>query len=287
MNLNLDARDDGAGPFFKATGGKRKLLPELRKEFGLCALSSDIRTYREPFVGGGAVFWDLAPRRAVLNDRNPYLIKAYEGVREDVSEVCCLLRWYKHQHSEAFYYEQRKRRPRIETSTAAEVAAWFLYMNATGFNGLWRVNSAGEYNVPVGDYEDPPILKEELLRACSRRLLDTDVQLFSKDFGFILDAATEGDLVYCDPPYVPATRTASFTRYTSDGFTMDDQVRLRNGALAARRRGAEVVLSNSATPEVLSLYADGFAVREISVVRTNGARTRSRGRVGEVVIRAL
>ena len=262
-----------ARPFIKWVGGKRQLLTELRRH-----VPERFGRYFEPFVGGGALFFDLAPSAAMLADANERLIRTYHGVRDHVDAVIGLLRSYP--HDEAFYYLMRG--VDIDAKLDAEVAAWFIYLNKTGFNGLYRVNKRNRFNVPFGSHSNPTICDEEHLRACSAALAGTALEV--ADFEAAVSSAVAGDLVYFDPPYVPMTATSNFTSYTSGGFTPADQLRLRNVALDLAERGVHVILSNSSAGAVRELYANGFAVHEVASRRAVNSKASARGAVKELVM---
>lgn len=260
-------------PFLKWAGGKRQLLRELIRH-----VPKGCSRYFEPFVGGGALFFQLQPRKAVLADVNRRLIRTYKGVRDDVEDIIRLLKTYPHQKK--FFYELRQ--VDVDKRTNAEVAAWFIYLNRTGFNGLYRVNRKNRFNVPFGRYENPTICDEETLRACSRALAGT--KLLVSDFEAVTAGAKRGDFVYFDPPYMPLSVTSSFTSYTSTGFGREEQTRLRDVALALKERGVSVLLSNSSTPFVRDLYRDGFQLVEVSATRLVNSKVSGRGAIAELVI---
>jgi DNA adenine methylase len=261
-------------PFLKWAGGKRQLLPAL-----LPRIPPRFRTYFEPFVGGGALYFALQPGRAVLADTNARLIRTYRGLRDDVDRVVALLKTYPHDAD--FFY--RTREEDIDTRSDARVAAWFIYLNRIGYNGLYRVNRENRFNVPFGRYVNPTICDEENLRACARALQGVELRI--ADFDEALRGVRRGDFVYFDPPYVPASPTASFTAYTSAGFGPPDQVRLRDLARRLKRRGVHVLLSNSATDFVRELYADDFDLEEVPATRAVNSRGSRRGAVPELVMR--
>jgi DNA adenine methylase len=261
-------------PFVKWAGGKRQLLPELLRyvpqRFGI---------YYEPFVGGGALFFALRPKAALITDVNARLIRTYRGVRDSVADVIRLLESYP--HDEKFFYTLRD--VNIDTGTDAEVAAWFIYLNKVGFNGLYRVNRRNRFNVPFGRHKNPTICDDTTLRACSAALAHAEIQV--ADFAAAVAGAEAGDLVYFDPPYVPLSVTSSFTSYTSDGFGLDAQVRLRDLALALKQRGVHVLLSNSSAEFVRDLYGPSFETNEVSATRLVNSKVNGRGAVTELVIR--
>src|SRR5258706_11412152 len=246
--LTVASENGSARPFVKWAGGKRQLLSSLLQH-----APRDAPSYFEPFIGGGALFFALRPKRAVLADVNERLIRTYTGVKNNVEDVIRLLKSYP--HSPAFFY--RFRQKKIDGASDAEVAAWFIYLNKTGFNGLYRVNRDNRFNVPFARYASPNICDEPTLRACSAALAGTE--LLVEDFAKVVAKAKRGDFVYFHPPYVPLSVTSSFTSYTSVGFGEAEQKRLRDTALKLKKRGVRVLLSNSSSPMVRELYA-GFAV---------------------------
>jgi DNA adenine methylase len=261
-------------PFIKWVGGKRQLLPELRARVPV-----QYGHYFEPFVGGGALFFDLLPECATLCDANERLVRTYKGVRNDVEQVIELLASYPHEN--AFFYELRA--VAVDACTDAEVAAWFIYLNRVGFNGLYRVNQSGGFNVPFGSHKNPTICDADTLRACSRALKSAELRV--SDFAASVTEAQAGDLVYFDPPYAPLSATSSFTTYTAGGFGPTEQRRLRDLALELKRRGVHVLLSNSSAPLIRDLYADGFHVEEVGARRAVNSKASGRGLVKELLIR--
>ena len=262
-------------PFLKWAGGKRALIeqfrPHLPKEFG---------RYHEPFVGSGALYFGLRPARASLCDHNERLVRSYLGLRDDPDRVVALLASYP--HDRAFFQQMRERD--VDREDDASVAAWFIYLNKTGFNGLYRVNSKNRFNVPFGDYAKPNICDEVTLRACARQLRKATIRC--EDFEKAARRSRKGDLVYFDPPYVPLSATSSFTSYTRHGFGMADQTRLRDLAIDLKRRGVKVLLSNSAAPAVYELYrGSAFRVHPIRARRSINCQGSGRGELTELLIR--
>lgn len=267
-----------ASPPLKWAGGKRQLLPELRKFY-----PDRFARYHEPFLGGGAVFFDLRAKfgsfPATLSDSNEILIKAYRGVRDAVDSVIRRLSIYRYDKS--MYLDERGLN--AMSMSDAHAAAWLIYMNRCGFNGLWRVNSKGKYNVPFGDYDNPTICNEARLRAASRAL--QGAELLDQDFASALRLVKPGDFVYCDPPYIPLGSTSDFTAYTRDGFTLKDQERLRDEALMLKRySGAPIVLSNSDTPTTRDLYVRAWQLHPVAARRNINSKASKRGAVGELII---
>lgn len=274
----VEEESEPATPFLKCVGGKRQLLPEIRKH-----VPEKFGRYFEPFVGGGALFFDLAAsgrldRQAWLGDMNGDFMIAYDVVQNHVDWLVVELRRLEQNHSEEHYYAVRKEIP----STRLGRAARAIYLNKTCYNGLYRVNRAGQFNTPVGRYANPTVCDEPHLRAASRALLGAD--LFVADFQVVEGCAQSGDFVYFDCPYWPATATSSFTGYTKDGFTEHDQGRLRDTAAVLKRRGVRVLLSNADVPAVRKLYADGFEMRAVQAKRAINSKPGKRGVVGELLI---
>lgn len=262
-----------AAPFLKWAGGKRRLVPRL-----LELAPTSFGTYYEPFLGGGALFFALRPERAVLSDANRRLMRTYAAVRDDVDRVVALLR--RSPHTKEFFL--RARRLRVDDADDVSAAAWLIYLNRTAFNGLYRVNARGEFNVPFGRYANPTICDEPGLGAASRALRRAELRC--GDFAEAASQAVAGDLVYFDPPYAPASPTSSFTAYTPGGFTLNDHRRLRDLAAELKARDVHVMVSNSATPAVLEMYSAGFEVTRVSAGRAIAADGSRREKVTELII---
>lgn len=267
-------------PFTKWTGGKRKLLPILTE-----LLPDDFNRYYEPFIGGGALLFKLLPNDAVINDFNEELINSYLQIRDNPNELIDLLAEHRDNNSKDYYLNIRSadRDGRIENMTDVERAARILYMLRVDFNGLYRVNSKNQFNVPYGRYKNPKILDEDLIYEVSEYLNDNNIQILQGDFANAVADAVDGDLVYFDPPYIPLSETSSFTSYTHEGFSYEDQVRLRNTVRDLTRRGVKVILSNSSSPLVEDLYQE-FNLHYVDASRTNGAKPTSRGKIKEIIV---
>jgi len=269
-----------ARPFLKWVGGKAGLLPLIAPH--LPAFDGD---YHEPFVGGGALFFHLRAagriRRATLCDANERLIRTYRGVRDTPEMVLAHLEAYAGGHlehpAESF---ADARRMDIDGATDAEVAAWFIYINRTGYNGLYRTNRAGRCNTPFGKV-DRFEYDADNLRACSAALRGVDLRI--EDFGGCR-RARRGDLVFFDPPYVPVSKTSAFVGYTPGGFSIDEHARVRDVSRALKARGVHVLLWNSAAPVVRDLFADGFDIAVLEARRNVNCKASRRGTVGEVLI---
>ncbi len=265
-----------ARPFLKWVGGKRQLIPQITPH-----LPRRIKRYHEPFVGAGALFFHLRAlglaKEAVLSDANERLIRTWRGVRDRVEGVIERLAAYP--NTPEFFEEMRGRS--IDSEGDADVAAWFIYLNRTAYNGLYRVNRHNRFNAPFGRYEKPTICDAENLRLCSAAL--QGVEVYVEDFARVLERATRRDFVYADPPYVPLTETASFTGYTAGGFGMAEQVRLRDMIRALKLRGVRVLASNSSAATVRELYAD-FQMVPVSARRAVSCQIEGRGPVTELLI---
>ncbi len=286
-------------PLLKWAGGKRQLLPVFRAFY-----PERLSRYYEPFLGSGAVFFDLfaqgrlASKDVHLADSNADLIACYTAVRDAPDSVIAALTRLEDAHTrlgERCYYSVRERfnRTRLdETGDAAERAAMLIYLNRTGFNGLFRVNARGAFNVPAGRYERPRILDASLVRATAAALAVPGVSLARAEFGEAVASAGRGDLVYFDPPYAPLSPTAAFGSYTTPRFGPDDQRGLRDTVLALAERGAHVLLSNSSAPGILTLYleatrAAGLSLWRLSARRAINSRPGRRGPVHEVLLTTL
>lgn len=299
----------GAGPLVKWVGGKSALLPELRKR-----LPAQFRSYYEPFAGGAALFFWLAaalerdhavvagprptPTWAVLGDRNADLIATYACVRDQADAVYTRLLHYADRHARtrsskrypapAFFYQVRERwnRPMsadVGTSDVARIdrASAFLYLNRTCWNGVWRVNRDGKFNVPAGRYKHPQIANAARIHACAQALAGAFIAC--GPWHHTVADADYGDVVYFDPPYVPLTATANFTSYTQEGFGADDQVALAEAAHALVRKGVHVIVSNSDTPIVRKLYK-GMKISKVQMARSISCKGDRRQPVGELLI---
>ncbi|RPI52402.1 MAG: Dam family site-specific DNA-(adenine-N6)-methyltransferase [Acidobacteria bacterium] len=294
-------------PLLKWAGGKRQLLPILRRFY-----PAQFNRYWEPFLGSAAVFFDLhergllGGREATLSDSNPDLIACYRSVRDCPDKVVDELQHLAREHQRRgsdHYYEVRDLRfnpQRAALAASAKsgdwiyspaLAAMFIYLNRTGYNGLFRLNSAGAFNVPAGRYENPRICDEANLHRVSAALTQTGITLGQRCFDTIVDTARPGDFLYFDPPYAPLSRTARFTNYTAEGFDVDGQRRLRDAAIVLARRGCRVAVSNSTAPEIVELYegsrdvrAAGFHCHRVPARRAINSNGTRRGVVEEYII---
>jgi DNA adenine methylase len=265
-------------PFLKWAGGKMQLVDELAKR-----APAQFKVYHEPFLGGGAFFFHLYRlgriRHAVLSDINAELIATYEAIRDRVEEVIHLLGEFPYDRD--FYYSLRAKDP--WQLSPAERAARMIYLNKTGYNGLYRVNRQGKFNVPFGRYKSPKYYDPENLRAVAIAL--REVQLVCASFETVLERAAKGDFVYLDPPYVPLSATANFTEYHATGFDLASHRLLRDVALNLDRRGVYVLISNSDTQLVRELYNTAcFHIDLVWAGRAINCNGRKRGKVSEAII---
>jgi DNA adenine methylase len=270
---------EAVGPFLKWVGGKGKLRHALG---AMLPPGVELMRHVEPFVGGGALFFARAPERALLCDINADLIGTYEAVRDEPQSVITHLRRLAKTHGEEGYYAQRERYNQRAHKSRAERAAQFIYLNKTCFNGLYRVNRKGDFNVPMGRYTNPNIADAETILAASARL--SSAVLRCTPFETLLSEVRPGDFVYLDPPYEPVSRTANFTSYAQDGFSQQKQTQLRDVYRELDRRGAKLMLSNSDVPFIRDLYR-GFQIDVVMAPRAVSCDAKARGPVAEVVVR--
>ena len=269
-----------ASPFLKWAGGKSQLLAQFEE---LYPAAADVTRYHEPFVGSGAVFFDvrkvLRPRKVILSDDNAELVNVWSSLQRDAEEVIAALARHKRLHSHEHYYEVRAQAP--DQLSPAQRAARLIYLNKTCYNGLYRVNSKGQFNVPLGRYVNPPILDADNLRVVQEALRGATIRV--AHFRQTVAVAKAGDFVYFDPPYDPVSETAYFTSYTHGAFGPKDQEELAAVFAELAARGCRVMLSNSDTVFVRRLYAR-FDIRTVQARRNINSRADRRGRINEVVV---
>lgn len=260
-------------PVLKWAGGKSSLIPQLFKYF-----PKQFNRYFEPFLGGGAVFVSLGYfDHSIINDLNPEITNLYEVIRDRPLDLMLCLEKLGNQYSERFYYELRAESPKSRVKKAART----LFLNKTCFNGLYRQNSRGEFNVPFGKRTKLPKLydRQNILKL-SKKLQKT--QILNTDFEKVIRLAKEGDFIYCDPPYEPLSTTSSFNQYTGTGFSKKDQQRLHQVCAEASKRGAKVAISNSSSPFIKKLFSD-WEVVPIFSRRSINSKGNRRGRVEEIL----
>jgi len=272
-------------PFLKWAGGKRQLLTEIKTH-----LPKDINnhTYYEPFLGAGAVFFDLQPKKAVINDFNEQLILTYNVIKENIDDLILLLKKYQKKNDEDCYYKIRNidRDPKIFNKlTNIEKAARLIFLNKTCFNGLYRVNSQGLFNVPYGKYKNPTICEEIVLRQISVYLNSGKINILNTDFEKAVSTAGKKSFVYFDPPYHSPDKT-NFTGYQANGFDEDEQERLRDVIIKLTNKDVKCLLSNSDTNYIRKLYNnDSFEIIKVQAKRAINSDSAGRGNVNEVLIK--
>lgn len=271
-----------AKPFLKWVGGKGQLLEQFEN-----LLPKQYNSYFEPFIGGGAVFFSKAPKKAHINDINKTLIQTYTHIKEDVEKIIKSLKDLEKEfiskdqiQRKEFYYSLREKYNSLPAEDFNK-ALYFLFFNKTAFNGVYRENSKGGFNVPMGSYTNPKIVDEENIRSVSETLKNTKIT--SGSFVEAVKDAKAGDFVYFDPPYHPLSETSSFTSYSKDSFTKEDQIKLRDLFVELDKRGVYVMLSNSSAPFIKEIYSN---YKQIPVYATRMINSKSdgRGKISEVVI---
>lgn len=269
-----------AAPVVKWVGGKRQLMNEITP-----LLPKRITSYCEPFLGGGAVLFYVQPSKAIVNDKNADLIAVYETIRDDVDALVADLK--KHENTPEYFYAIRdldRDKEAYQAMSRVERASRLIYLNKTCFNGLFRVNSSGEFNSPFGHYRNPNIVNEPVLRAVNKYFTSCNITFYSEDFSATMDRLGRGCFAYLDPPYDPVSNTASFTGYNKGGFNRDEQLRLKQCCDGLTKRGIKFLLSNSATDFIKDLYKD-YDISIVQAKRAINSDATKRGAVDEVLIR--
>lgn len=266
-----------AKPFVKWAGGKRQLLPQL-----LDNIPQRFNAYYEPMIGAGALFFSLQADKSYISDTNQQLIECYQTIKCDVEALIEDLKT--HRYEPDYYYALRDadRSPFFDNWTTLKRSSRFIYLNRTCFNGLYRVNSKGYFNVPIGRYQNPKICDADNLRRVSRALQETEIAVAS--FESTLDEVSTGDFVYLDPPYAPLNKTSNFTQYTKDSFGQDMQVALRDYCNRLTSKGVHFLQSNSSTPLIHELYS-GYSIVEVNAARAINSKGSKRGNVTELLIK--
>ena len=267
-------------PVLKWVGGKRQLLETFSS-----LLPNKITTYCEPFVGGGALFFNLQPKKAYINDINDELVRVYEVIKNDVENLIIALQGFENE-SDYFYAIRDWDRDRKKYASLSDVekAARILYLNKTCYNGLFRVNNAGEFNSPFGNYRNPNIVNAPTLRAVNLYLNTAEIHLTSLDYKEVLNGLPKNTFVYLDPPYDPVSDTSNFTGYSRSGFSREEQIRLRECCDDLHKRGLKFMLSNSATDFIKEQYAN-YHITIVQAKRAINSNATKRGEVDEVVVR--
>ena len=264
-------------PFLKWAGGKRQLLSQID-----LYIPKSFNKYIEPFVGGGALFFYLLPKNAILNDINQDLINAYRVIKENVSELITSLK--KHKNEEEYFYKIRsvdRNLDEFKTWSDVEKASRIIYLNRCCYNGLYRVNSKGYFNAPFGKYKNPKICNEENLKLVHKVL--KDVKLMNTSFELCLNYAKKDDFIYFDPPYVPISESANFTSYTKSSFKKEDQIKLFNVFKELDQKGCKLLLSNSYNEFILKLYKN-YQINIVYAKRAINSNPDKRGEIKELLI---
>lgn len=267
-------------PFLKWVGGKRQLMPEIRKMLPRGVAN---RPYYEPFIGGGALFFDLQPKRAIINDYNEELINVYTVIRDNPNELIEDLR--KHENTAEYFYKIRAvdRQPLFAHLSKIQRASRIIYLNKTCYNGLYRVNNAGEFNSPFGRYKNPNIVNEPVIKAVSKYLNSPQIQISNGDYELVLRDIPTNSFVYLDPPYRPISESSNFTGYVQGGWNDGDQLRLRDVCNRLNDNGIKFLLSNSASGFIRDIYS-GYNIHVVQANRAVNSNSSKRGQVDEFLI---
>lgn len=265
---NRTERSITARPFLKWVGGKRSILPELLKR-----LPAEYDAYHEPFMGGGALYFAIQPKEAYLSDVNFHLVLTFKAVRDDVDGLIRQLKVHERLHNKEYYLKARQKLFKEKDTT--KLAALFIYLNKTCFNGLYRVNKSGGFNVPMGDYKEPNILDEENLRNASKVLAGAEI----KQHGFEHTKIYKGDFYYLDPPY-----HETYSGYDGSGFGDEHHRKLAEFCRQIDQKGGWFMLSNSDTPFVRELYK-GYTIEQVEASRNVSCKAHQRGKENELIIR--
>lgn len=267
-------------PILKWVGGKRQLLSEI-----IPLIDESCDNYVEPFIGGGAVLFRLQPKKAIINDYNTELINVYRTVRDDLDGLVALLKEHEKYNSSDYYYEVRAldRTPDFDKMSNLEKAARIIYLNKTCYNGLYRVNSLGQFNSPYGKYKNPNIVNEVVLRAISKYLNRNEISIRSGDYKDVLNDIEKNTFVYLDPPYMPISSSSSFTGYTEGGFGYDKQVELKEECDKLNSKGVQFLQSNSDCEEIRELYK-AYRIKVVKAKRAINSDAKKRGQINEVLI---
>jgi DNA adenine methylase len=266
-------------PFLKWVGGKRQLIPEIIR-----IMPKKFTNYYEPFIGGGAVLFHIQPKKATINDLNEDLINVYRTIKETPEELIKDLEIHKNESE--YFYEIRSLDRNLEFKNLSEVkrASRFIFLNKTCYNGLYRVNNSGEFNSPFGKYKNPNIVNEVTIRAVSKYLNSNKIEILNTDYKNALEGIKKGSFVYFDPPYEPVSKSSNFTGYVQGGFTIEDQIRLRDECNRLNDNGIKFMLSNSDSPIIKDLYKD-YDIIYVKAIRSINSNATKRGEINEVIIR--
>jgi len=270
-----------AQPFLKWAGGKRQLLPVISK------FIPHFNQYYEPFIGAGAVLFSLQPKNSIINDTNNELVNCYQAIKHSPQELIKLCQQHKEKNSKEYYYwlREQDRQNDFRVKSSVERAARIIYLNKTCFNGLFRVNRKGQFNVPYGNYASPKIIDPEVIAAVSNYLNQDNVSILQGDFEQAVITAKQDDFIYFDPPYHPVSETSSFTSYSLGGFGEAEQIRLQKLCDKLCDRGCKILLSNSSASLIKDLYSDSrYKIEEVDASRSINSVSSKRGKIKELLI---
>lgn len=268
-------------PFLKWVGGKRQLLPHIKE---LIPSKKTYKTYMEPFIGGGAVFFDLQPSKAIINDYNKELINAYNVIKDKVDFLIKDLE--KHKNEEEYFYTIRGADRIDDYSKWSDIqkASRLIYLNKTCYNGLYRVNSKGQFNTPFGKYRNPNIVNKKRLHHVSEFLNSIELRIYNQDYREVLELADQDTFIYLDPPYYPLSNTSSFTSYTAGGWGEKEQIELKMCCDELNKQGIRFLLSNSSAPFIKELYKE-YNISYVGATRSINSKGNNRGKVKECLIK--
>ena len=273
------AKNKLVSPFLKWVGGKRQIMPAIEQH-----LPKVIKSYIEPFIGGGAVFFHLQPKNAIINDFNAELINVYHVIKNDIENL--ILDLGKHKNETQYFYRIRAldRTKEFMNLSSVERASRIIYLNKTCYNGLYRVNNSGEFNSPFGKYKNPNIVNDPTLRAVNLYLNSNNVRIENTDYETILKKADKNSFVYLDPPYHPVSESSNFTGYIQGGWDESDQIRLKEACDLLNQKKIKFLQSNSCTDFIKELYAD-YHIHIIKANRAINSDGEKRGEVEELLIK--
>ena len=268
-------------PVVKWVGGKRQLLDDI-----IPLVPDHFSTYVEPFVGGGALLFELQPKKAIVNDLNHELINLYNVIKNNPKELLLLLEEHELNNSEEYFYQIRDldRSESYNEMSNIEKAARIIYLNKTCYNGLFRVNQSGQFNSPYGKYKNPNIVNKPVVLAMANYFQNNNITLLNGDYKMALKNLRKGAFVYFDPPYMPISSSSSFTGYTENGFDKKQQIELKEECDKLNSRGIKFLLSNSDHPFIRDLYKD-YEIITVKAKRSINSNSSKRGEINEVLVR--
>lgn len=268
-------------PVVKWVGGKRQLLDAI-----IPLLPDHFSTYVEPFVGGGALLFEIQPKKAIVNDLNHELINLYKVIKDNPNELLLLLEEHELNNSEEYFYQIRAldRSESYDEMSDIEKAARIIYLNKTCYNGLFRVNQSGQFNSPYGKYKNPNIVNKPVVLAMANYFQNNNITLLNGDYKMALKKLRKGAFVYFDPPYMPISSSSSFTGYTENGFDKKQQIELKKECDKLNSKGIKFLLSNSDHPFIRELYKD-YEIITVKAKRSINSNSNKRGEINEVLVR--